>query len=130
MIRIATVCLMAYWLALFCATHLPSSALPSMRGSDKLYHFAAFAGLAFLLAWALPTRARWGRHLAIAGFVAVVYAAVDELTQHFIPGRACELNDFLADSAGIATGLAAYTITRLLLAQHRWGRRLIEGLSR
>jgi hypothetical protein len=49
-IRIASVCLIGYWLALFVGTHLPAR-IPDMPGAndDKILHVIAFAGLSFLL---------------------------------------------------------------------------------
>ena len=50
--RAATVVLAVYWLTLVTATHWPLRFLPRdkpLLASDKLLHFSAYAGLAFLL---------------------------------------------------------------------------------
>jgi VanZ family protein len=33
--------------------------------------------------------------------ISVLYAASDELHQLFVPGRMCDLNDFIVDSIGV-----------------------------
>ncbi len=130
MLRVATLCLFAYWLAIFTATHLPSGSLPKLSWSDKAYHAIAFAGLSFLLAWAIPRRTYWASHLTLAMAIAVVYGALDELTQAFIPGRHCDWWDFVADAAGAAIGLVCYVTLRESLMQWNWGKQLILKLSR
>lgn len=129
MIRIATICLCLYWLAIFVGTHLPQSSLPSLRLSDKLLHAGAFAGLAFLLAWAVPT-GKALRHAMFVILIAVAYGCIDELTQKFIPGRTCDLWDLLADSIGACLGLAAYFAARSMLMISSRGRALIQTLSK
>ncbi len=129
MIRIATICLSLYWLAIFVATHLPKSSLPRLHGSDKLYHLMAFSGLAFLLAWALPVKSRL-RHLNTVLIIAVLYAGLDEFTQQFIPGRTGDIRDWMADVLGVCLGLLAYSLLRAALTRVSWGQRLIRNLSR
>lgn len=128
--RIATICLFIYWLAIFTGTHLPSRALPQVNLSDKLCHCLAFFGLAFLLAWAIPTARNAWKHLAIAGTIAMAYSCFDELTQIFIPGRSCDIWDVAADSVGVLLGLTCYVISRQILLQLPWGRRILKSLSR
>lgn len=130
MIRLASACLALYWIAIFFATHLPSSSLPRLSYSDKVYHAGAFAGLSFLLAWAIPTReGKQLRQLMLAGAIALLYACTDELTQKFIPGRSCDIWDVAADAVGIAIGLPAYFVLRQSLACTSIGRRIIDRFS-
>jgi len=118
-IRIAFVALGLYWIALTTATHLPPKVVKAVRGfslwNDKTMHFTAFAGLAFLLAWAIPTRAQKRfQNVVVAGLIGVVYALIDEVTQ--IPvGRTFDWADLLADFFGILTGLLSYVILRELI---------------
>lgn len=127
--RKASWCLLAYWLLIFTATHLPSANIPQVTVSDKLAHGLAYFGLGFLLAWALPTRGTSLSHLPLAAAIAVGYACIDELTQNFIPGRVCDVWDLAADGVGIAAGLTAYLVLRQFLLSMHWGRKLILGLS-
>ncbi len=124
--RIALIVLLAYWLLIFVGTHLPAHTLPSIATSDKILHFAAFAGLAFLLAWAIPS-GRWplSRNLVIAAAIAFSYAVIDELTQQLVPGRTCDPLDIAADSVGILIGLATYLLARQFVIRIGWARRLL-----
>lgn len=129
MIRIATLCLAAYWLAIFTATHLPKESLPHLGWSDKVYHALAFSGLSFLLAWALPARQRL-KHLLVVSAVCMVYACLDEYTQQFVAGRTADVWDVVADLVGVLIGVCAYTVCRQFLVSQGWGRRVIQLLSR
>lgn len=133
MIRLASACLVVYWLAIFLATHMPSAAMPKLSYSDKVYHAGAFAGLAFLLCWALPTREGFAarlRQVSIAGIIAVSYGCIDELTQNFIPGRCCDIWDMAADAVGVLIGISCYLASRQLLVQFEFGRSIIAKFSR
>lgn len=118
-IRVATLLLIAYWLALFAGTHAPRQIVSTVTHNDKVVHLAAFAGLAFLLAWAIPTRRddRW-MNVRLALLLAVTYGAIDEFTQ--IPvGRTADVWDWIADCIGATLGLAAYLSLRAFLAGRR-----------
>lgn len=98
---------LAYWIALFVATHIPLPPLPaSGMGSDKVAHVAAFAGLGFLCGlWlALGGRLSLARTLLLLA-VLTVYGAVDEWLQQFV-GRFTDLDDWIADVSGAAIGVA------------------------
>ena len=124
--RFASVVLLAYWALIFVGTHLPSARMPSLHASDKFYHFVAFAGLSFLLCWAIPSsRVSWGKILVLAASIALTYAVLDELTQQFIPGRTCDIWDVAADSVGVLLGLITYTIARCLVGRMKWAQRLL-----
>ena len=70
---------------------------PVPAGWDKAAHFGTFALITALL-W----RGTAGRApLAVLGAV-VAFAALDEVHQLFMPGRAAELADFFADAAASA----------------------------
>lgn len=115
--RIASICLVGYWLALFVGTHLPRVRLPDMPGAndDKILHVIAFAGLSFLLSWAIPTKLtdRF-RNVRLAAMGAILYGAIDEVTQ--IPvGRTADWKDLIADAIGAVLGVIAYSILREIL---------------
>lgn len=96
----------AYWLLIFSATHLPTSALPATSLGDKTEHFIAYGMLGFLLyAWLRVTGRPWTRRRAalLALGLCMAYGAADELTQPIV-GRVCDLRDFLADSVGAGLG--------------------------
>jgi VanZ family protein len=118
-LRLAPVLLVIYWGLLFTGTHLPRVPMPPLGShTDKVMHFTAFAGLAFLLAWALPARrsGRWrSNHVVLAAVIAVLYAFFDEATQGLVPGRSPDWWDIAADVAGVAAGLTFYVLIRRLL---------------
>lgn len=77
---------------------------------DTFAHAVLFAGQAALLAWALRVR---GRRVWPAAAAAIVFGALTELQQHFLPSRAMELSDLLADATGAVIGAAAFAALAL-----------------
>jgi VanZ family protein len=78
--------------------------------NDKVNHLLAFASLGFT--GALSRQRGW--RAAVAVVVALVaFGGFIEIVQTYIPGRAGEWGDLVADSVGIAIGLA-------LAAAWRW----------
>ena len=55
--------------------------------------------------------------LCLALCVLLVYAALDEVLQGFVPGRQPDRTDFLADAAGILTLLLGVGAVRLYQAK-------------
>ena len=119
--RIAQGLLLAYWLLLFTATHIP---LSGVRGGylpgDKFLHAGAYAVLSFLfMAAVLCTRRRTSWLVALIVFAVVVaYGAIDERTQSFV-GRHASLTDWYADALGAATGVLIFQWTVARWAQLR-----------
>lgn len=115
------VVLLVYLTALITGTHLPHPEdLISVQNNDKLLHFGAYFGLAFLIATRLQTlrTVTWHALLAI-WCLAALTGIVDELTQ-MLPGinRHCEFADWLADVAGAMCGLLIWLgLRRVLFAQ-------------
>jgi len=120
-LRIAIVALCIYWLLLFIGTHIPpNKLLARVHQSDKLLHCVAFAGLAFLMCWAVPTiRTQLYRNTLTGGAICVIYAAIDEILQ--IPvGRTADWLDFYADCIGVCIGMACYTVVRAVILKSQW----------
>lgn len=113
--------LIVYWTALFVGTHipLPQGALPGE--SDKLAHFVAYAGLAFLLALRVSTARRiTARHALLIVLLVSGYAAVDELLQTPV-GRQADMRDWGADVVGVLIGLGVFWGARAVWSA--WSRR-------
>lgn len=109
-IRLAVVVLAFYWLAIFVGTHLPRLGMNINRlplVNDKVMHFTAFFFLGSLLCY-VTNSSRWFRRFTLIGLAGMVYAAADEITQHFVPGRYPDLMDFAADTAGLWTAILLY----------------------
>lgn len=106
--------LLAYWLTLLVATHVPKDT-PLMPGpnSDKLAHVGAFAILAWLFAmtWQASTGYLTGAHLRWGWFVITLFGAFDEVTQPLF-GRQASIADWLADGAGAILGLMLFKASR------------------
>jgi VanZ family protein len=89
----------------------PLIAPPSWMGMDKVAHAAAYALLGALLC-----RAYAGSGLvvvaafALAVLTASLYGASDEWHQSFVPNRAADPGDWLADMLGAAMGAALWTL--------------------
>ncbi|HVO74015.1 MAG TPA: VanZ family protein [Ignavibacteriaceae bacterium] len=102
--------LIIYWIALFVGTSIPVQAIPSIfEFGDKLEHMSAYAGLSILLNLTIAFQNKFGniktKHNLYTFLAAASYGIIDELHQIFIPGRSCELLDFVADLIGISLGL-------------------------
>lgn len=97
-------------------TSMPSSVVPSQASQvDKALHFSIYAVLAFLLTRLTFEGVPRLRAAAIAVLIAVVFGALDEWHQSFIPGRSKELADWFADTAGATFG----AIVGALMARRR-----------
>ncbi len=112
--RLATGLLICYWIALFVATHVPMpDPIRHVSHGDKLAHFAAYAGLAYLFAFALQ-----GRKVSLLGYACVLgvvatYGVADEWIQSLIPSRTADIKDWIADVAGGIAGISAHLATAL-----------------
>jgi len=124
----ALVAAVAYWAALFVATHLPGDdrvdpqrVIPHL---DKAIHAAAFAGLGFLLAFGVSGWWKPGPWLYLSVIALLgLYATVDELSQGLVSRRYSDLRDWVADILGAIAGVAVFGLLE------RWwsGRRIPSG---
>jgi VanZ family protein len=78
-------------------------------GIDKVQHIIAYLVFAGTLSlWF--SREQWTsyrrRTLFLIFFITLVYGAGDELHQYFVPGRDCNVWDWLADALGAMMGTA------------------------
>lgn len=75
----------------------------SLNGPVRSFaHAAVYLILALLVMNALRLRGIKAFLLTMA--FCAIYAGSDEVHQYFVPGRACELVDFLVDCSGALTG--------------------------
>lgn len=113
--------LIIYWLILFAATTLPTQHMPKTGISDKIEHFLGYFLLTFLLCNTLyfqdkkVTMKKFPVILAL-GIVAF-YGMVDELHQYFIPGRFCDINDWIADVIGALIAGVFYFFLKMYFQQ-------------
>jgi VanZ family protein len=85
-------------LGLTLSPELPRSVVP-IEHIDKLYHFIAFAGFAFIFCMAYPSVG----FLWSIGLSSLLGLGI-EIVQDYIPGRSFSWWDMLADCAGILMG--------------------------
>ncbi|HWI47217.1 MAG TPA: VanZ family protein [Rummeliibacillus sp.] len=78
----------------------------------KATHFCTFGAIGLALYIALP---RLHYRLIVAVVMTFIFAAVDEIHQHFTAGRTASLQDVLLDTAGAITFLIIYKCIRLLI---------------
>jgi VanZ family protein len=102
-----------YALAIFIESSISQvPALPS-GFTDKDGHGLLYAGLAVLVLRA-ASGARWEgvtlRAAAAAVAFAAVYGITDEFHQWFVPGRAADVNDWVADCTGAAAAVAVVVL--------------------
>ena len=82
---------------------LPGDELPELPfySFDKIIHAFEFGlfGILLFRAFRFPQPVTRPYFLTLA--VGISYAALDELHQLFVPGRFCDVVDFLMDAAGL-----------------------------
>jgi len=106
-LRLARWLTLIYWPVLIVATHWPALELPvgddplATLATDKLLHFAVFAGLTLLLIHACPAPSRAFVPNLLAGvLIASIYAVVDEVSQIWFD-RTIAGADVTANLAGV-----------------------------
>jgi VanZ family protein len=102
----------ALWAAaLLIATSVPVPHVGAPSGSDKVVHVLLYAVLAYLVARAYAPP-RWSVERVLLVVVGVsLFGFLDEWHQRFIPGRAQDHMDWLADSIGGVLGFLGFLAT-------------------
>lgn len=96
--------------AVFALSAVPGRAVPhvGLPSADKVIH-ALIYGLG---AW-LALRGRFGRRPWLTAWLAVAaYGVTDEWHQRFVPGRTCDVRDWVADACGAAIALTLAEVMR------------------
>jgi VanZ family protein len=86
-------------------------------GFDKFQHFIAYFALSAAIAlWF--SREKWrhpGPRLpALVAALGSVYGVIDEIHQYFVPGRNCNIGDWLFDTLG---AVIAAVVVKLIVAK-------------
>lgn len=113
-----------YLVLVFTVSSMPSLVPPRLGFSweDKIYHFCEYAGLAFFLFRALgfwPKFNVYLRRTLLTLATGAAIGAIDELHQIYIPGRASQFGDWLADVGGLVFALVIIGISSLLFRASR-----------
>jgi VanZ family protein len=84
--------------------------MPWFPFADKLAHLAVYCGLGLLVVRAVSASFRlkplWST--AVTVLAGTIYGVTDELHQSYVPGRAVEGLDLLADTLGVALACAVW----------------------
>jgi VanZ family protein len=92
---------------LFVLSSIPDLQFPVRVFSwdDKIQHALAYAPVGWLFLRAIVWKKNFTRRaLWLAILAGALYGATDELHQYFVPGRAADWTDWLADTIGAALG--------------------------
>lgn len=110
MIGVARIIAWLLLIAIVALTFVPPGLRPVSGLPHNVEHLAIFLlmGAAFGLAYQ--------GHAHSLGLMAILFAAVLELSQVFIPGRHARLSDFVINAAGVCAGIALATLL------NRWQR--------
>ena len=84
--------------------------------NDKVLHLGIYSVLGAALSWGEWRMGR--RRPLLLLFLGVVYGALDEWHQSFVPGRDPSAGDILADTAGVILG---FFLLRLYFRAHESG---------
>lgn len=113
--------LVFYWILLFTLTTLPTQSIPAVGVNDKLEHTLAYFGLSFLLYLTLLFQKKSVMlkkyAMLFTLLIVVFYGVLDEVHQLLIPGRSCELLDFLADMLG---GILGIVLLKILIRVYKF----------
>lgn len=81
----------------------------------KIAHFLEFASFGFFLGWRISmNRKKWILPTLLLG---VSVACVDELLQHFSPGRAPRITDVGIDTAGLLLGISLLSLGKYIISK-------------
>lgn len=103
------------------ATLTPGKSMPELdfwdfANADKLAHFGVFAILAFLMVRGFSKQFSFSglksNPIFITLLISVVYGALIEYAQSFIPGRSIEFNDMLANGFGCVLGVVGFVLLK------------------
>jgi VanZ family protein len=82
---------------------------------DKGVHFVEYGTLSVLLTHALRVTTPQRRAILVWGTAAIItllWGAIDEIHQAFVPGRSSEVADLIADGCGAVAGSLLYLVVR------------------
>ncbi len=106
----------------FAASSRSVLASPELPNTDKVGHFIMYGSIATMI-----VRLGRGWRAAVGAMLAAsAYGATDEWHQYFVPGRSCDVFDWIADTSGAALAVGLYAgwpaYRRLLEMKIAWRR--------
>jgi VanZ family protein len=108
------------------------STLPQPKGIfgfDKIQHFVAYCTLAVTTGlWF--SLARWQqrpvRNVVTISLISALYGAIDEIHQYYVPGRDCNIWDWIADTLGAVIGALAVLFVCRMMYRKTGGRKVSQ----
>lgn len=98
-----------YWLAVTIANILPINTFEKYQLNDKLEHYLVYLVLTLFIFFSCVLQKRIAilrTHPFVSAFLFIAfYGMLNELIQLYVPGRFCDVKDWLADVAGALTGI-------------------------
>lgn len=109
--------ILLYCLMIFVLSNLKDPPAPNfhLQWGDKINHALAFGGMMVVALRAsgyLFARTSIAVRVGIALLFCALYGATDELHQAFVPGRTCDIYDWVADMTGVFLALVGIVVTR------------------
>ena len=101
----------AWAVLIFLASSIPQHAFPESRifTQDKVIHGAVYAVLALLVFRGIRVRNPAAPAFSVIWrtiLICLLYGALDELHQSYVPGRSCDVFDLIADVCGAGLAVA------------------------
>jgi VanZ family protein len=100
-----------FCLGIFIESSFPTEAYPKIEFelSDKIIHFGIYFALFLAFYYSFNNQTKYLLLNKYSLFMALaftsIYGASDELHQYFVPGRSCDIFDWLADVVGAILGV-------------------------
>lgn len=88
---------------------VPSVGIPNL---DKVVHFGMFACITACFVWEYYRANNKLAKTYLTALYFIIFAAVTEVMQYFVPGRSCDIKDLIADALGIV--IAVVLINKLI----------------
>jgi VanZ family protein len=103
---------------IFAESSVPSDAFPKLEFefADKFVHLTVYFALFLSAFYSFNNQKKFNfireNVLASSLFFSVLYGALDEIHQLFVPGRSCDIYDWLADVAGVILAIIVLLIIK------------------
>ncbi len=110
------------WMALLTIlSAIPGKAMPhwDVLSYDKVVHVCFYAPLGWSIISSLVRKVDF--RFGVMMMVVMLFGGIDEIHQHFVPGRTMDVWDWVADSIG---GIIGGTF--FLLWEHYWNKRSVK----
>ena len=110
-----------FCLAIFIESSFPSDDYPDLKFefADKFVHMGIYFVLFLTAYFSFSNQSKFlylqRNPLLVAFLIVSVYGASDEIHQYFVPGRSCDIFDWIADVIGTALGIVAILFIKKLL---------------